>query len=294
MEFIDNFPLVARKFAKFMQFTYHVNYSSFPTLHTHDNFWEFTIITNGSATNFYDHSGHAIPSHSVIISSPIRTHALYNNGSDMLRYINIIVHEDFFNNFTQIIPSFSANNFNNIEYVELSDTTINKIESIIHEITLTEIEKHEQRNSLLFNIFLILFQKIYYSSVSKPIYNEPDKKMILENQLDEIFKKSQTVNLKVKDICDKLYYSRTHLNRLFYECFNMSPHDYLTKIKLSYAKNMLHTSNTPITNIALMVGYSNLGQFNKLFKKEFSLTPREFRKKYAKSKPKIDTKNKNA
>ena len=81
----------------------------------------------------------------------------------------------------------------------------------------------------------------------------------------------------VKDLCEKLNYSRMQLNRLFNMYLNMSPHEYLIDYKLSYAQNLLRNSDLKLVDIAMATGYATLAQFNTNFKKKFGLTPKEYR-----------------
>ena len=84
---------------------------------------------------------------------------------------------------------------------------------------------------------------------------------------------------KVPDLCQKLGYSKTHLNRLFQKRFGISPHEYLINYKFRYAQNLLSHSKMKIIDIATQVGYKNLSQFNVIFKRKFNVTPGEYRKK---------------
>ena len=59
----------------------------------------------------------------------------------------------------------------------------------------------------------------------------------------------------------------------------MTPHAYLTAIRLENAKKLLERTDQPIQKIALECGFSDNSIFYKAFKKSFSLSPSEWRKK---------------
>ena len=58
----------------------------------------------------------------------------------------------------------------------------------------------------------------------------------------------------------------------------MSPHEYLLSNRLLYAQNLLNNTDMNTTEIANVVGYSNLAQFNVVFKNKFGVTPGQYRK----------------
>lgn len=76
--------------------------------------------------------------------------------------------------------------------------------------------------------------------------------------------------------------SKTSFQRFFLFIFDMSLQDYIRKMKLRSAANMLVNTNTGISEIALIHGYDNQASFTRAAKKEYGKTPLEIRngKKY--------------
>ena len=56
--------------------------------------------------------------------------------------------------------------------------------------------------------------------------------------------------------------------------------DYLKKIRIDNAKNMLLNTEQTVEDISYAVGYSDIKYFSRLFKKLTGVTPTEFRKLY--------------
>ena len=54
--------------------------------------------------------------------------------------------------------------------------------------------------------------------------------------------------------------------------------DYINEYRLNIATNLLETTDMSIREIAVKVGVNNISYFNKIFKKKFNLTPKEYRK----------------
>lgn len=58
---------------------------------------------------------------------------------------------------------------------------------------------------------------------------------------------------------------------------NMSFTDMVRQLRLSQACRQLQQSNATVASISQSVGYTNLSNFNRQFRREYGLTPRDFR-----------------
>jgi two-component system response regulator YesN len=72
--------------------------------------------------------------------------------------------------------------------------------------------------------------------------------------------------------------SGIHLTRLFRRFIGESFTDYLRRVRLQKAGELLAGTCEPVTKIAEMVGMMNVNHFSTLFKREYGLTPSEYRK----------------
>ena len=54
--------------------------------------------------------------------------------------------------------------------------------------------------------------------------------------------------------------------------------EYLTKLRISTAENLLKTTNMKLSEISIQVGYNNVEHFIRVFKKQKGVSPREFSK----------------
>lgn len=66
---------------------------------------------------------------------------------------------------------------------------------------------------------------------------------------------------------------------IFKESTGYSPYQYLTKTRISYAKELLLFSDLSIAEISVLCGYDNQNYFARIFKKSVNLSPSEFKKK---------------
>ncbi len=73
--------------------------------------------------------------------------------------------------------------------------------------------------------------------------------------------------------------NRTYLNELFQRETNMSPSAYVMKLRLDEAKRLLAISKKPLQEIADHLGFSSQSHFQNTFRREFGITPTEYRTK---------------
>lgn len=72
--------------------------------------------------------------------------------------------------------------------------------------------------------------------------------------------------------------TRFHFARAFKATFNEPPHQFVLKMKLEKAKQLLAKSRLPIADIAALSGFNGASQFARSFKSATGRTPLEFRR----------------
>jgi two-component system response regulator YesN len=73
--------------------------------------------------------------------------------------------------------------------------------------------------------------------------------------------------------------SPTHFSTIFSQEMGVTFIDYLTNVRMERVKEMLHSTDDKLVNIAFSVGYNEPNYLSYLFKKREGLTPKEFRQK---------------
>ncbi|BAB73873.1 helix-turn-helix transcriptional regulator [Anabaena sp. FACHB-709] len=77
------------------------------------------------------------------------------------------------------------------------------------------------------------------------------------------------------DLAQTVGVSERTLRRGFQELFNTTVFGYLTNQRMEKAEKLLCSGQFPITEVAMMVGYSSSSHFTAAFKRQFGITPRE-------------------
>lgn len=81
----------------------------------------------------------------------------------------------------------------------------------------------------------------------------------------------------VNQISEQVHVSSVHANKIFKKCVGCTIFDYLTKIKIDKAKELLIQSDYKIYEIAEYLGYKSKTYFTSLFREYTGKTPKEYR-----------------
>lgn len=88
----------------------------------------------------------------------------------------------------------------------------------------------------------------------------------------------QNPDLNSDFISQKIFLSRSQVNRKVKSLTGMDTATFIRTARLSMAREMLRQTSLPVSDIAIKCGFEHQSYFNKLFKQEFGVTPSEARK----------------
>jgi Response regulator containing CheY-like receiver domain and AraC-type DNA-binding domain len=84
-------------------------------------------------------------------------------------------------------------------------------------------------------------------------------------------------DLTLKMVSDYVGLSESHFSNLFAKITGENFIDYLTKLRIEKAKELLSTTNLKIYEIGLQVGYTSIEHFSRVFKKITGISPNSYR-----------------
>ena len=85
-------------------------------------------------------------------------------------------------------------------------------------------------------------------------------------------------NITIDDLVEKTHMSKATLQRKMTAFFGISPMQYVHHLRLNHAALLLLGKKKTVAEIATEVGYNNLSSFNRMFFKEFGMSPSDWRK----------------
>ena len=111
----------------------------------------------------------------------------------------------------------------------------------------------------------------YIASESTP------NKIHLKNILNFVEQNYHIADLNIQLVCENVYLSYSHFSSIFKKETGKTFIQYLTEYRLEKAKYMLQYTGLKTYEIAERIGYADARYFSSLFKKQFNMTPSQYR-----------------
>lgn len=107
--------------------------------------------------------------------------------------------------------------------------------------------------------------------------HKSNKSLEKMKQIIKYIENNYAEKITIEDMARELGLSQSHFMKFFKNTMGTTFIDYLNEYRLTMASRLLISSESSILDIAAEVGFDNLSYFNRLFKKRFAATPREYR-----------------
>ena len=251
-----------------------INQTDFRTMHSHEDYWEFSVVMSGTIHNHLNGKTFVCPPGTMFYSTTKDVHSLASDDNN-IRYVNFTV---ALPTVLQLLAPLSAQTvdklYDNNRIYTLPSEIFSTIDRTLHTLNLIPLEQYEKSNDIIVSLVMDFLQFIIIKLQSEDNPNEP----LWIQTLNEMKHSENFFTCTVTDLCRKLNYSRMQLSRMFKQHFGTTPHDYLLANRLLYAQNLLDNTDLSTIAIANAIGYSNLAQFNIVFKNKFGVTPGQYRK----------------
>ncbi len=107
------------------------------------------------------------------------------------------------------------------------------------------------------------------------------KKTEIKEEMEQAihyFHENFTKDIQVEEYAKKLHMSTCWFIRSFKQYAGMPPGKYITSIRINKAKELLESTDYTVGEVGAIIGYENPLYFSRIFKKQTSLSPAEYRK----------------
>ncbi|MGB8453884.1 MAG: AraC family transcriptional regulator [Anaerocolumna sp.] len=249
--------------------------------HDHD-FTELTYILSGKGKYFLEGAVYDVEAGDVIICNP------------GVKHQNIVVNPkeptvEFFAGFTDFhFKNMPPNSITLKDggYVlhtisELKQEISRHCYEMLAENEACQVGKYFMLKAHLMQILLLVIrdisevQDINQKGCNFESYNKSYAVKKIINYLNENYENK----ISLDQIAHNMYLSPVYISKIFKEETGESPINYLIKIRLEKARDILLTSEGgSIKSIANSVGYEDVYHFSKLFKKYYGISPLYYKK----------------
>jgi len=184
------------------------------------------------------------------------------------------------------------------EIKESASTSINYVKDVYYKLLQQLLKFSSERNlrndqkdldnkspfEHLASFCTLMDIKTYMLEKIQTIFSAIEEKNMNINPVSSILKYIHDnyfdIALSLQTISNKTYLTPAYMCSIFKEQTGTTINSYITKYRITKAKDLLKDHNMKIIDITLKVGYSDGNYFSKIFKKETGLTPSEYKKKF--------------
>lgn len=202
---------------------------------------------------------------------------LFRIEAGMEQEVKQLVHELF-----TYFESFPEASFSDVKYFcfQLSDQTRGILINYVEQVNPSSVSSSIQ--NILNTMFALDELEAYYLQFFTNITNVLKEKGIYatDNVIEKIklyVEKNYYKDLSVELLSCFFYMSRSYLSHLFKEQTGEKFVDYLNRIRIEKAKQLLLSSDKKMYQVAKAVGYDNIKYFFRVFKKWTGETPEQWR-----------------
>lgn len=150
-----------------------------------------------------------------------------------------------------------------------------------------DVEQLKQMMNRYLPIRYLMLQRVCPSCRELPeVYRQLVEEIQREFSLPEVILRAKryieknygSEDLSLQNTADQLHVSSQHLSRIFSQVLGITFSEYLTRVRISHAIEMLEDGTLKMYEIAEKAGYSSQHYFSNAFKKIVGVSPLEYRK----------------
>jgi len=134
------------------------------------------------------------------------------------------------------------------------------------------IDGHLELKGKLYQLFAMLIRQHGEPATIEPVGSVRTWAEYMERHASE--------GITVQEVARMAGHSRTYFSTVFAKTFGMAPVEYIYKVRMNRAKELLISTDASITEVAYSLGYPNLYTFSRAFTKYLAMSPSEYRSRY--------------
>lgn len=248
--------------------------------HVH-NYYEFYFFLEGNVTMNIEGALHALKPGDVIIIPPNISHyAILNDEHIPYRRFVFWISIDYCNNLLQLSPDYvylmqhaRVTKHYIFHYDVIGFNTLqSKVFRLIEELHSNRFGRDAKITLCANDLILHLNRSVYEMEHPKSQHEQQhlyqNLLLFIEDHLDE--------ELTLDRLAEQFFVSKYHIAHVFKENLGLSVHQFITKKRLRMCQEAI-LSQTTISNIYLKYGFKDYSSFFRAFKKEFGMSPKEYR-----------------
>lgn len=229
--------------------------------------YELTYVDRGQLHCVVEGNGHTLKQGQLMFFAPNQWHMQYTDLNVTARFLTATF------DFKSDLPVSLSN-----RVFDLSSA-----EAVYLKQLLNEIDRNDEYSNdfIRSNLKLLLLSLHRDSSGRKKRLKTP---LALRNENIIVSRTLQCIaehvydKLSVDSVAKEVSVSTSHLTALFHRQMNISPGEYIRRVKLEESKALIREGKMNFSQIAAALHYSTIHHFSRQFKDNFGISPSEYAK----------------
>lgn len=253
------------------------------TSHEHD-YYELYFFMEGAVSMKIHEQPHRLKSGDVLIIPPGTPHyAVSHDPITPYRRFVLWIQPSYIQHLqaltsscTYLLQLADQKEFYRFHFDTLSFHSIQaKIFRIIEENLSSRFGKEDAVSLCINDLLLYMSRTVYELEHPQPAYEEHR----LHHNIMNYIEHHLSEDLSLDQIAQTFYVSKFHIAHIFKENMGITLHQYITKKRLARCRDTI-LSGVSISKAFSLYGFSDYSSFFRAFKKEYGISPKEYREQH--------------
>lgn len=234
---------------------------SYPT-HWHE-FYEIELILSGGGSYIIDGVKKKIEKNMLFFMTPVNFHKVITDGAEVITLM-------FMGEVCDMNMLFKLSSVFDSDSVSLDDEDARYLAAIMHELNIASSENDDKYSFHLLNSILGKICRLTNRHEHGYLTKVQTAMLYIQNN----FRNEITLD----DIARIAGVTPSYMSSIFLKDCGMNFKTYLNTIRHEYAKKLLTYSDMTVTDICFESGFNDYANFERNFKANFNVSPREYRR----------------